>query len=70
MRLCIFFPGTFYILLRKEVLQEKSLAESRNEFLQKFGETLPNKLLSLPKKILIIILNKKLNEHNSCLPVF
>ena len=51
-----FFPGTFYILLRKEVL-----GELRNGFLQIFGETSLNKLLSLPKKSLYIIsLNKKI----------
>ena len=38
----------------------KKLGELRNEFLQIFGETLPNKLLHLPKTNLFIIsLNKK-----------
>ena len=46
------FPGALYILLGKEVLQEK-MGQLRNEFLQMFGETLPNKLLSLSKKVIV-----------------
>ena len=44
-----FFPGIFYILLGKKVLQGK-MGELRNEFFQMFGETSSNKLLFSPKK--------------------
>ena len=48
-----FFPGTLDIFLGKEVSQGRQLRELTNEFLQIFHETLPNKLLLLPKKVFI-----------------
>ena len=49
------FSGTFYIILGKDVSQGKKLGELRNESSKMFGETSPNKLLLLPKKIIYII---------------
>ena len=34
-----FFPGTFSILLEKEISQGKKMGGSRNEFIQMFVET-------------------------------
>ena len=49
-----FFPGTFYIILAKEVSPGKK--GELNEFLQMFGETSPNEPLLLP----LISLNKEI----------
>ena len=62
------YMNFLYILLGEEVSQEK-LGELRIAFLQMFGETWPNKLLLLPKKVFITSFNKKVKRLSSCLPV-
>ena len=47
-----FFQGTFYTF-REGSFAGKQLGELRNEFLQMFSETLLNKLLFLPKKVIV-----------------
>ena len=49
-----FFQGTFYTSSEGS-FQGKQPGELRNEFFQTFRETLPNKLLFLPKKSHCII---------------
>ena len=52
-RLCLLLRK-FLHTFRERNLAEKTLGELRNEFLQIFDETLPNKLLHLPKTNLFI----------------
>ena len=58
--LCIFFSRDFLYTFREGSFAGKKLGESRNEFLQMFGGTLPKKLLLLPKSLYIISLNKEI----------